>query len=59
MMSFVLQGIILINFISPILFFMSLYELSRNVEEEKTLMIFAKESRKAEKDLINLSLYGE
>ncbi|MHA1911600.1 MAG: hypothetical protein ACTSYA_07875 [Candidatus Kariarchaeaceae archaeon] len=59
MMNYILQGIILINFINPIIFFMSFYELSRNMEEEKTLMIFAKESRRAEKDLINLSLYGE
>jgi hypothetical protein len=59
MMNFILQGIILINFINPIIFFMSFYELSRNMEEEKSLLIFAKESKKAGIDLINLSLYGE
>ncbi|MHA1972316.1 MAG: tetratricopeptide repeat protein [Candidatus Hodarchaeales archaeon] len=53
------ESILLLSFITSIVFILTILELSLDPIEEKTLLLFGRESRKTGLDLINYSLYGE
>ncbi|MHA2093636.1 MAG: hypothetical protein ACW98F_03285 [Candidatus Hodarchaeales archaeon] len=59
MYAFIQDGLILVTFVTSIVFILTLIELSWDPIEEKTLLLFGRESRRSETDLINFSLYGE
>jgi len=54
-----IEGLILVSFVTSIIFFLTLIELNWDLIEEKTLWIFGRESRKNNRNLMNYSLYGE
>ncbi len=56
---YIQEGLFLVSFITSIVFFLSLIELSFDPIEEKTFLLFGHESRRAKTDLLNYSLYGE
>lgn len=57
--TFITEGLLVINFVTSIVFFITLIELNWDLIEEKTLWLFGKVSKDADMDLINYSLYGE
>lgn len=54
-----IEGLILVSFVTNIIFLLTLIELNWDLIEEKTLWIFGRESRKNNRNLMNYSLYGE
>ncbi|MHA1541751.1 MAG: tetratricopeptide repeat protein [Candidatus Hodarchaeales archaeon] len=57
--SFIQDGLVIVTFVTSIVFILTLIELSWDPIEEKTLLLFGRESRRSDTDLINYSLYGE
>ncbi len=56
---YIQEGLILITFVTSIIFILTLLQLTWDPIEEKTLLLFGRESRRSKIDLVNYSLYGE
>ena len=59
MYAFIQDGMILVTFVTSFVFILTLIVLSWDPIEEKTLLLFGRESRRSKTDLVNYSLYGE